>query len=183
MKRKIITLQIFILCGILTSCLGVFYVDLGNHYAWLESRTIMRIKEETEKGFWCDCIIRPQVLNYDYDDRYIIVYQVYDGSDWYSTRQLEELKDSLFLQFAKLREIKHCYWIIDKETDELIGPMRKNEFDKKCVELDVKAEMSKFHEKKFWTYTGLDSLERSKADSAIDATVRKYKKRHTEKID
>lgn len=28
---------------------------------------------------------------------------------------------------------------------------------------------------------GADSLERIKADSAIDATVRKYKKRHKEK--
>lgn len=93
-------------------------------------------------------------MNYDYDDRYIIAYQVYDGSDWYSTHQIEEIKDSLFLQFAKLREIKHCYWIIDKETGEVMGPLRKNEFDKKCLELDVKAKMSKFHEKKFWTYTG-----------------------------
>ena len=184
MKRKIITLQIFILCGILTSCLGVFYIDLGNRYAWLESRTIMRIKEKTENGLYGDWIIYPQVLNYDYDDRYIIAYQVYDGGGWYSACLEEEIKDSLFLLYAKLREIKHCYWIIDKETENVMGPMRKNEFDKKCVELDVKAKMSKFHEKKFWVSKVLnhdDSLEIKTRDSVIDATVRKYKKRHAEK--
>lgn len=62
MKRKIITFHIFILCGILTSCLGVFYVDLEKRYAWLDDRTIMRIKEETKDGLYGDCIIRQQVL-------------------------------------------------------------------------------------------------------------------------
>lgn len=184
MKRKIITFHIFILCGILTSCLGVFYVDLGNRYAWTEDRAIMKIKKDTSRELYGDWIIRPQVLNYDYDDRYIIAYQVYDGGFFYDSCEIEEIKDSLFLQFAKLREMKHCYWIIDKETGEVMGPLRKNEFDKKCVELNVKAKMSKFHEKKFWQNMGLecfDSIERIKADSAIDATVRKYKKRHKEK--
>ena len=128
----------------------MFYIDLGNHYAWLEDRIIVKIKEETENSLFYDLLIRPQVLNYDYDNKFIIAYQIYDGSDWYNSNPIAEEKDSLLIQFAKLKEMKYCYWIINKETNQVIGPMRKPEFDRKCEELHVKAKMRHFHEKKFW---------------------------------
>lgn len=139
----------------MTSCLGVFYIDLGNHYAWLEDRIIVKIKEETGNSLFYDLLIRPQVLNYGYDNKFIIAYQIYDGSDWYNSNQIAEEKDSLFIQFAKLKEMKYCYWIINKETNQVIGPMRKSEFDRKCEELHVKAKMCHFHEKKLWKNKGL----------------------------
>ena len=150
MYRRILNIVVLLLCNLLTSCLGVFYIDLGNHYAWLEDRIIVKIKEETENSLFYDLLIRPQVLNYDYDDRFIIAYQIYDGSDWYNSNPIAEEKDSLLIQFAKLKEMKYCYWIINKETNQVIGPMRKPEFDRKCEELHVKAKMRHFHEKKFW---------------------------------
>ena len=150
MCRRILNIVVLLLCNLLTSCLGVFYIDLGNHYAWLEDRIIVKIKEETENSLSYDLLIRPQVLNYDYDNKFIIAYQIYDGSDWYNSNPIAEKKDSLFIQFAKLKEMKYCYWIINKETNQVIGPMRKPEFDRKCEELHVKAKMRHFHEKKFW---------------------------------
>ena len=116
----------------------------------LEDRIIVKIKEETENSLSYDLLIRPQVLNYDYDNKFIIAYQIYDGSDWYNSNPIAEEKDSLLIQFAKLKEMKYCYWIINKETNQVIGPMRKPEFDRKCEELHVKAKMRHFHEKKFW---------------------------------
>lgn len=154
MCRRILNIVILLLCNLLTSCLGVFYIDLGNHYAWLEDRIIVKIKEETENSLSYDLLIRPQVLNYDYDNKFIIAYQIYDGSDWYNSNPIAEKKDSLFSQFAKLKEMKYCYWIINKETNQVIGPMRKPEFDRKCEELHVKAKMRHFHEKKFWKNNG-----------------------------
>ena len=150
MYRRILNIVVLLLCNLLTSCLGVFYIDLGNHYAWLEDRIIVKIKEETENSLSYDLLIRPQVLNYDYDNKFIIAYQIYDGSDWYNSNPIAEEKDSLLIQFAKLKEMKYCYWIINKETNQVIGPMRKPEFDRKCEELHVKAKMRHFHEKKFW---------------------------------
>ena len=150
MYRRILNIAVLLFCYLLTSCLGVFYIDLGNHYAWLEDRIIVKIKEETENSLFYDLLIRPQVLNYDYDNKFIIAYQIYDGSDWYNSNQIAEEKDSLFIQFAKLKEMKHCYWIIDKETDKVMGPMRKNEFERLCKTLQVEAKMRHFHEKKFW---------------------------------
>ena len=155
MYRRILNIAVLLFCYLLTSCLGVFYIDLGNHYAWLEDRIIVKIKEETENSLFYDLLIRPQVLNYDYDNKFIIAYQIYDGSDWYNSNQIAEEKDSLFIQFAKLKEMKHCYWIINKETNQVIGPMRKPEFDRKCEELHVKAKMLHFHEKKLWKNKGL----------------------------
>lgn len=150
MCRRILNIVVLLFCNLLTSCLGVFYIDLGNHYAWLEDRIIVKIKEETGNSLFYDLLIRPQVLNYDYDNKFIIAYQIYDGSDWYNSNQIAEEKDSLFIQFAKLKEMKHCYWIIDKETDKVMGPMRKNEFERLCKTLQVEAKMRHFHEKKFW---------------------------------
>jgi hypothetical protein len=112
----------------------------------LENRIIVKIKEETENSLFYDLLIRPQVLNYGYDNKFIIAYQIYDGSEWYNSNQIAEEKDSLFIQFAKLKEMKHCYWIINKETNQVIGPMRKPEFDRKCKELHVKVKMRRFHE-------------------------------------
>ena len=154
MCRRILNIVVLLLCNLLTSCLGVFYIDLGNHYAWLEDRIIVKIKEETENSLFYDLLIRPQVLNYDYDNKFIIAYQIYDGSDWYNSNQIAEEKDSLFIQFAKLKEMKYCYWIIDKETDKVMGPMRKNEFERLCKTLQVEAKMRHFHEKKFWKNNG-----------------------------
>lgn len=155
MYRRILNIAVLLFCYLLTSCLGVFYIDLGNHYAWLEDRIIVKIKEETGNSLFYDLLIRPQVLNYGYDNKFIIAYQIYDGSDWYNSNQIAEEKDSLFIQFAKLKEMKYCYWIINKETNQVIGPMRKSEFDRKCEELHVKAKMCHFHEKKLWKNKGL----------------------------
>ena len=155
MCRRILNIVVLLFCNLLTSCLGVFYIDLGNHYAWLEDRIIVKIKEETGNSLFYDLLIRPQVLNYGYDNKFIIAYQIYDGSDWYNSNQIAEEKDSLFIQFAKHERMKYCYWIINKETNQVIGPMRKSEFDRKCEELHVKAKMCHFHEKKLWKNKGL----------------------------
>jgi hypothetical protein len=95
---KIIKISILLLCSILSSC-GFYYIDLGKHYAWLEDRVIVKITEETKESLYYDCLIRPQVLNYDYDDTYIIAYQVYDGSSllWFlsKTRRKRQLENSI----------------------------------------------------------------------------------------
>ena len=162
MKRRISNICTLLFCSLLTACFGgVFYIDLGNDYAWLEERYIYKIKEKKGNSIYGEVIIYPQVLNYDYDDKYIIVYQVYDGSPWYhiSSQQDKKEKDSLLLLFKKQKEIKYCYWIIDKETDKVLGPMRKPEFDRKCEKMNIKAKMRRLHEKKFWEGRSWDDID------------------------
>ncbi|MBQ6208474.1 MAG: hypothetical protein IJK42_01695 [Prevotella sp.] len=83
---------------------------------------------------------------------------------------MAEEKDSLLKQFAMLKEMKHCYWIINKETGQVIGPMRKADFGRKCRELHVKAKMRNIYEEKFRKGRNididhLDSAERRKWDN------------------
>ena len=168
MYRNIFIIVGLLMCYLFTSCVGgVFYIDLGNHYAWLEDRIIYKIKEESEKGLYGDVIIRPQVLNYNYDDQYIIVYQIYDGDDFFydiSAKQDKAEKDSLYAQFDKIKKIKYCYWIINKEADQVIGPLRKDDFDRKCQELHIEIKMHRFHEKKFWENRSMKELGIDSAD-------------------
>lgn len=161
MYRNIFIIVGLLMCYLITSCVGgVFYIDLGNRYAWIESREVVKITEEKDNALYYDEIIYPQVLNYNYDDQYIIVYQVYDGSDYYdiSAKQDKAEKDSLYAQFDKIKEIKYCYWIINKETDQVIGPLRKDDFDRKCQELHIEIKMHRFHEKKFWENRSMNEL-------------------------
>ena len=167
MYRNIFIIVGLLMCYLFTSCVGgVFYIDLGNHYAWIESREVVKITEEKDNALYYDEIIYPQVLNYNYDDQYIIVYQVYDGSDYYdiSAKQDKAEKDSLYALFDKIKEIKYCYWIIDKETDQVIGPLRKDDFDRKCQELHIEIKMHRFHEKKFWENRSMKELGIDSAD-------------------
>ena len=167
MYRNIFIIVGLLMCYLFTSCVGgVFYIDLGNHYACIESREVVKITEEKDNALYYDEIIYPQVLNYNYDDKYIIVYQVYDGSDYYdiSAKQDKAEKDSLYAQFDKIKEIKYCYWIINKETDQVIGPLRKDDFDRKCQELHIEIKMHRFHEKKFWENRSMKELGIDSAD-------------------
>ncbi len=108
MYRNIFIIVGLLMCYLFTSCVGgVIYIDLGNHYAWLEDRIIYKIKEESEKGLYGDVIIRPQVLNYNYDDQYIIVYQIYDGDDFFMTSQpnkTRQKKTVCMLSLIRLRK-------------------------------------------------------------------------------
>jgi len=149
MRKYLIVLGIIFLCGVLVSCLGVFYIDLGNKYAWLENRTIVKITEEKENALYYDLLIRPQVLNYDDDDKFIIAYQVYDGSLDYDSIQREEEKDSLFAQFELIKKLKYCYWIINKETGKVFGPMKKKEFEYRCKVMRIETKMKQWKEKAF----------------------------------
>lgn len=164
MNRIISKFSILLLGFIFSSCLGgEDYVDLGNNYAWLDSRSIVRLTEKTENSIvWRGYVIRPEVVNYDYDDRYIVAYQFYtsltrayysDTSEKedsilvkYTLKDNEIVKvpqnDSLVAQHDKIKEMQRCYWIIDKKTDKVMGPMTKEEFDRQCKALHVKAKMS-----------------------------------------
>ena len=167
MYRNIFIIVGLLMCYLFTSCVGgVFYIDLGNHYAWIESREVVKITEEKDNALYYDEIIYPQVLNYNYDDKYIVIYQVYDGRMAYdiSAKQDKAEKDSLYALFDKIKEIKYCYWIINKETDQVIGPLRKDDFDRKCQELHIEIKMHRFHEKKFWENMSMKELGIDSAD-------------------
>lgn len=165
MNRKISKFSILLLGFIFSSCLNVVdYIDLGYNYAWLYNKTIVKYIEKNDSTIvWRDYVIRPEVINFDDDDRYIVAYQVYSSLTRYYYSDTSEEEDSIFVdvyfkddgelvkvpqpdslvaQYEKIKELKKCYWIIDKKTDKVMGPMAKEEFDRQCKALHVKAKMS-----------------------------------------
>lgn len=100
-----------------------------------------------------ETVIEEEVLNYAADDNYIVVHQVPDES---FIKILEEglpqkKIDSLEQKFQVMRKIHDCYWIIDMNTDRVLGPMNKNDFEKKCHSLQVTAQLDPKYEKKPWS--------------------------------
>lgn len=165
MNREILYIAVLLFCCLFNSCLDVVdYMDLGNNYAWLYNKTIVKYIEKNDSTLvWQDYVIRPEVINFDDDNRYIVAYQVYSSLTryYYSDTSEEEdsilvdvyfkddgelvkvpQPDSLVAQYEKIKEMQKCYWIIDKETDKVMGPMTKEEFDRQCKALNVKAKMS-----------------------------------------
>ena len=68
----------------------------------------------------------------------------------YDSIQREEKKDSLFAQFELIKKLKYCYWIINKETGKVFGPMKKKEFENRCKTMHIEAKMKQWQEKPFW---------------------------------
>lgn len=152
------------------SCLGVHYISLGKNYIWMENKVIGRIIEETDKFVCYDLIIKPQVINFEYDDRYIVAYQIYDAEDTYYEPPADlEVRDSLLQQYEKIRQIRHCYWIIDKKNDKIMGPMTKSDFDISCKKLKVKARMPQKNMCVFFPATG-DTVQYNFLDSMLNKT-------------
>lgn len=179
MKKRIVNITLLFCCCLLISCTDVFYIDLGNNYAWTD-QILVKITEEKNRCLYYDVLIYPQVLNYDYDDKFIVAYQVYDGSPSYNLDDLTPNRDSLLNQFLKVREIKHCYWIIDKENDLVMGPMPEDEFNRKCKQLHVKAKMRRFFQKRFYPLdstdiVNLDSMAHTLTDSVMQKEVKSNK--------
>jgi hypothetical protein len=106
----------------------------------------VKIRRDINDNPLYDILIRGQVLNYDYDDKYIIAYQVYDKD--YHYEPIEE-RDSLQALFEKTKKIRYCYWIINKETGKVFGPMKKKEFENRCKVMHIEAKMKQWQEKAF----------------------------------
>ena len=51
--------------------------------------------------------------------------------------------------FEKTKKIRYCYWIINKETGKVFGPMKKKEFENRCKVMHIEAKMKQWKEKVF----------------------------------
>ena len=96
-------------------------------------------------------VIPGKVVDYKYNDDYVIVHQVYDKfytdkfyglSESDTLSMSEHAKDSIKAIVEIYRNMKDCYWIVffDIKKKGVIGPLNKRDFDAKCKEERIKLE-------------------------------------------
>lgn len=104
--------------------------------------------------FSMETLIYPDVLRNnvkEYDD-YILAYQIPDIDGSYECFVLDSAlnnnhkfihyRDSVNQWIDKIRKLKECYWIIQKRTKKVYGPLTKREYDKLCNKLDVEKKVN-----------------------------------------
>lgn len=132
------------------------YANLGDSYIYESGRIDRIINEETGT---LNILIPDQVLNYEYDDNYIIAYQVPDSAIIYefdidsyrrdTTSQSQEKADSMEALLDKMLIIRDCYWIIRKADCKRYGPMTETDFYRECRKMKITIMMDKKYEQPF----------------------------------
>lgn len=93
-------------------------------------------------------VIPDNVINYMYDDDYIIAKQIplFMRADYYWAFDSSSSKDSLNALKRKCYDMKECYWIISTCDNKIIGPLTESDFDAKCKEMKITIKMDKRYE-------------------------------------
>lgn len=141
---KSIFLLSFVLCMGLYDCHGDYAVIDGD-YRYI-SQSIALSKGKTKDGGEKIVHLIPRnVVDYDFDNVYIVVYQIPEEDDdirEYMRKYISDAKrDSIDRKFALMDSIKNCYWIIRKKDAKVYGPMNKHAYRKKCKELKIDLEI------------------------------------------
>ena len=136
MKHKIFILipVIFIIIG----CHGDYY-DLGDGYIYIEKSIGLKTGDHGQ----FKTVIYPYIKEYENSDRFIYVLQQPDTS--YINEEIEfdrtylngEKVDSLRKISEEMQNIKELYWIIDKQKNNVYGPLSNREYKDKCDSLSI----------------------------------------------
>ena len=136
------------------------YNEIDNKYVYCNGSLCMFEDEKTKS---LKTLIPFNVVDYDYNDDYIIAFQIadsralmleycigvpagscnnyrdslYEDSINKSLHTPHEL-DSLKKLCKNIMKIGECYWIINKKSEHVIGPMNKKEFSTVCNQRNIK---------------------------------------------
>jgi hypothetical protein len=165
MDKKIINkIVIWFVANCFFSCDSPLPNDCDYYYS---NGTIGKIIEGSicaDGTFSMETLIYPDVLRNnveEYDD-YILAYQIPDIDESYECFVLDSAlnnnhkfihyRDSINQRIDKIRKLKECYWIIQKRTKKVYGPLTKREYDKLCNKLDVEKKVNDGkHIEIYWT--------------------------------
>ena len=131
MKRIVYMLYLFVL--LLSGCHGDFS-NLGDGYVYVNGEIGKRESGGGLGYFPYKSLVPVHVMNYNYDSKYVIVYQIPE-IDWFDDKKRyapQKDIDSLQSLYKKMIAIRHCYWIICKQDGKVYGPLNKEEFALKC---------------------------------------------------
>ncbi len=126
----------FMLLGILVVGCHGDYIDLGDKYS-LVNRCLCHTND---RGIDVGLIIG-DIVKLDLNDSYIIAYQEvnpdYVEHDHFYSKEEERIHKYMSTH-------PHNYWIVDKKTVKVYGPLTKEAFDKSCDSLNIKLKLKSF---------------------------------------
>ena len=126
----------FMLLGILVVGCHGDYIDLGDKYS-LVNRCLCHTND---RGIDVGLIIG-DIVKLDLNDSYIIAYQEvnpdYVEHDHFYSKEEERIHKYMSTH-------PHNYWIVDKKTVKIYGPLTKEAFDKSCDSLNIKLKLKSF---------------------------------------
>ena len=119
----------FILLGVVVAGCHGDYMDLGDKYS-LVNRCLCHTND---RGIDVELIIG-DIDKLDLNDSYIITYQevnpYYIKDDHFYSKEEERIHKYMSTH-------PHNYWIVDKKTVKVYGPLTKETFDKSCDSLNI----------------------------------------------
>ena len=137
-----------LLVVLISACHGDYW-SLGDGYVFV-NRAIAR---QTGKGRYkpMETLVMDQVLNFAFDDNFIIVYQIPDRNwlNYAKDFMPAEKIDSIEALYVKMEDIHHCYWIIRKADAFIIGPMNKDEFEVTWKEMNINLKLDPKSQSKY----------------------------------
>ncbi|MBQ7689687.1 MAG: DUF3997 domain-containing protein [Muribaculaceae bacterium] len=118
----------------LSSCMVRDYEDFGDGYCWCDGR----IHHESANN---KVIVNTHSSNHNYNSTYIVAEQI--PNERYFESDLDvyyapEIRDSVRREFEKEKAMGVCYWIINKKTHQVYGPLTKEDYVHKRDSLKVK---------------------------------------------
>lgn len=98
-------------------------------------------------GFSMETLVYPTIKDFEEYDDYVLARQEPNIKDYYKVTHIpHNHRDSITLHQADsinqlidwLNKMPECYWIVQKSTKKVYGPLTKTEYDRLSKKLDVK---------------------------------------------
>ncbi|MBO7609284.1 MAG: DUF3997 domain-containing protein [Muribaculaceae bacterium] len=141
LRHLIISILSLIMIGFSAGCRHDI-MDLGNNYFWVDGAIFYESADSAIHK-----LIFRSVIEANYDNNFIIAKQIprkefnTELNEWYSNNRM--VKDSVRRKLEKALSIGTCYWIIDKKHQDVLGPMRRAEFDCARESLGISINLTK----------------------------------------
>ena len=89
-----------------------------------------------------ELILFPEIIDYAYNERYIVAYQKFDPAslDNDTVWQRKEIR-----YYQQMKKQKKIYWVIDKVKDTIYGPLDKSRYG--CIVDSLRIQLA-LHNKK-----------------------------------
>ena len=141
-RLLLLTIISLIIISLNYSCIPRDTADLGGGYYYVNHSIIYGHKENTSV-IACDTfLIYMSVEDYNMNNDYILARQVLDKDNiWYYVDSIKQ--DSVRKKLEEALSIGTCYWIIDKKRKDVLGPMRRVEFDCARESLGISINLTK----------------------------------------